>query len=212
MKLKHNDGTLSYPEIFARLDNDETRSMVEAIKEKGFLSYDEIDNRIIDTATALTSGYPIKAYMHAMEFTSYRMAGDSQAKAYKKAFPERCVGKTEGAITGKASIYANGKLPIKLLAASQVPLDLLYMRETHKAIRKLSALIDTGSTDRIQMESADKLLGHIKPNEVLKIEHSTGDSTAEAISSLSESLNSIAAMAQSKLQSGTINAKQLIQR
>jgi len=213
MKLLHNDGTVSLSEVNSRLDNDLTREIIASIADKGYMDVEEIESRIVDTGSAMTGGkYSVKEYMRAMEFTSYRLGGDSQVASYKKTFPDRILGKTDGAVMGKASIYANGKLPIQLLSMSQVPLDLLYMRETHKSIRKLSELVEFGETERIQMESADKLLTHIAPNKTIKIEHDVADSTAEALSSLSDSLNSIADMAMTKLNSGSIDAKTLIQR
>jgi hypothetical protein len=86
------------------------------------------------------------------------------------------------------------------------------MRERHLALRRLSHLIEYGDTERIQMESADKLLGHVKAPEEVKFELDLGIGANDTIAELTESLNSIASMAKSKLDSGTIDAKTLIQR
>jgi len=196
-----------------RLDNARAREICDEIACKGFLDEEELETMIVDTASVLTSGrYKMEDYLRAVEFCSYRLQEDTQVLAYKKTFPSRCVGKTDGAISGKASIYGNGKLVVELLGMSYVPIHLLYGRDRHKSLRKLSWLVDNGDTDRIQMESADKLLAHLKPPEEVKIELEIGLGASQVIEELSESLDKIALMAQAKIESKTIDAKTFIQR
>ncbi len=66
--------------------------------------------------------------------------------------------------------------------------------------------------ERIQMESADKLLAHIKPPEEVKIELDVGLGSEEVLGNISSSLDKLANMAAAKLDSGVLDAKTLIQR
>ena len=196
-----------------RLKTQDTIDLIQRIVDKGYLDEEEIEERMIDTSSVLQTGrYTIPEYMNAIEFTTYRLQEQSQVEAYRRTFPDRCEGKTPGAIAGKASIYGNGKLVTQMLTIAQVPISILYMRERHKAIRKLAYLTDNADTERLQMESADKLLNHIKPPEEIKLELEVGLGAAAALDELKESLDSIATMARRKLDSGVIDAKVLIER
>jgi len=204
---------LNLREINKRLDNPVTLEIMNEITAKGYLDAEELEERLIDTGSVLNTGrYTIPDYLKAVEFTSYRIAEDSQVTAYKKTFPERCMGKTDGAIAGKASIYAHGKMVVQMVGIAQVPLRLLYMRERHRSIRKLAYLVDNAETERVQMESADKLLGHLPDPDEVKVELDMGLGATEVIEDFNQTLNRIADMASKKLESGTINAKELIQR
>jgi hypothetical protein len=213
LKLINKDGQVSLPEVNKRLDNTITQELIKKITDKGYLTSEDIESRIVDTSHILNSGkWKVTDYMKAVEFTSYRLAGDSQVEAYRKTFPERCSTKKNNTILASASIYNSGKLVQHLIGMAQIPLHLLYMRERHAAIRRLAGLIETSMSERIQMEASDKLLTHIKGPEEFKFELDLGIGANDTIAELTDSLNSIAAMAKKKLDDGTIDAKQLIQR
>jgi len=197
-----------------RLDNDTTKACLQQIVDNGHLDEEDLEKGIMEFSHILKGkdGHKVNDYVKAVAFCTHRIMNDSQVVSYKKVFPERCSGKTEGAIAGKASIYSNGKLITQILGFAQVPTHLLYMRERHRAIRKLADLMEDGLTDRIQMESADKLLNHIKPPEEVKIELDIGVGSEEVLGNISESLDKLAALAVGKLESGTLDAKTLIQR
>lgn len=211
--LVYKDGSVNLGEVSRRLENPVTKTIISTIVEKGYMDEDEYIDQLVSVGNVLNSGkWKIADFLAAVEFTSYRLAGDSQVKAYTKAFPDRCLGKTDGAIAGKASIYSHGSLVVQMLGMTQVPLHMLYMRERHIAIRKLAELSQFGETERIQMESSDKLLGHIKPPEEIKVELDVGVGAVDVINDFNETLNNIAEMAKAKLDDGTIDARQLIQR
>jgi len=213
MKIYKKIGNKPLKEIHSRFDNPDIDRIIEGISDKGYLDEEDILVGIVDTKSILETGkYTVPEYLAALEFTRYRMAGDTQSAAYRKTFPERCVGKTDGAITGKASIYAHGKLVMKFMARAEVPLELLYMREVHQSIRKLSELVAHSDNERIQMESADKLLGHIMPKKDQTVVEDIGEGTAAVISEFTRALDNIANTAMGKLNSGDLDAKTLIQK
>ncbi len=204
---------MNLTKLDSRLANPVTKELLDTIVSYGHLDEDDLSSGIVEFSHILggKGGHKVNDYVQAVAFCTHRIMNDSQVAAYKKVFPERCKGKTEGAIAGKASIYSNGKLITQILGFAQVPTHLLYMRERHMAVRKLADLVSTGFTERIQLDAADKLLTHIKPPEEVKIELDVGLGAQEMLDDMKASLDRVAELASKKLADGTFDAKVLIQ-
>jgi len=110
-------------------------------------------------------------YIKAVQFCSHMSTGATQVGAYRKTFPDRVARKRcVGTVNASASIYHKTQLVQGILNLAQIPVHLIFMAERHKAIHKLVSLMENvDATHRIQMESADKILNHIKPPEDSKL-------------------------------------------
>ncbi len=104
-------------------------------------------------------------YVKACEFVTYYYADNNQSEAWKRTFPDRLAKlkkKDDATVSSYASTYFRGGLVQKILRQSAVSLGVFYSGYSHKAVQKLYNLMESSNSDRIQMESADKLLGHLK--------------------------------------------------
>ena len=106
-------------------------------------------------------------YVKACQFVSYYYNEHNQLESYKMTFPDRYqemidAKTSEKNMKTRASVYFRGALVQSLIKQSAVALGVFYAGYSHKAVQKLFNLMESSGSDRIQMESADKLLGHLK--------------------------------------------------
>lgn len=134
---------------------------------------DEFKESLITFSDVLRSNKRVGAseYIKAVQFCSHMSTGSSQLAAYSKTFPDRVAKKkAHGTVVASASLYHKTDLVQGILRMAQIPAHLIFMAERHKAISTLAELMSNpDSTDRIKMESADKILNHIKPPEESKL-------------------------------------------
>ena len=132
-------------------------------------------------------------YIKAVQYCSFIAIGDSQRRAYEKTFPDRVAKKqADGSISASSSFYHRTDLVQKILDMSQIPLHMVFMAEKYKAIQKLSELMTGADSERIQMESADKLLTHLKTPENTKLEIDIGFKKNETLDNLDKTLSMLA--------------------
>lgn len=138
-------------------------------------------------------GTSTKDFIRAVQYCSYIAIGDSQISAYKKTFPDRVAKKgSEGTVSASASFYHRTDLVQSIIKMAQVPMHLIFMAEKYKAIQKLTNLMENADSERIQMESADKLLVHLKTPENSKIEIDIGFKKNETLDNLDATLTALA--------------------
>ena len=140
----------------------------------------EFEKKVISYSTVLTQGrYKASDYISAVEFVTHYLNGDEQAEAYVKTFPDRVKrrvmeGKSPYA-TGAPSMYFQGQLVQAVMAMAQLGIRLRHYNKVDKMVDTLFELATSRtSTDRIRMESADKLLNHLKEPEESKVELEIG--------------------------------------
>lgn len=165
---------------------------------------DTIRNNFIGYTHVLRDGkYKIEDYLNAVSYVSYKLMGLSNQEAYFKTFPNRhaalvAEGKDTKTISSYVSMYTKGKLVNLILEQSLIPVHVLNQDYKQKAINKLAQLMEEGETDRIQMESADKLLTHLATpkdnNYQISVEHTDN-------SGMTELKNALASLAQQQLSS-----------
>lgn len=168
--------TDSFLEVMAKSNKKlATPEVMDEIKE--IVSRDDsldglIQDKIISFSSVMKSGrYKSVDYIRAVQFCSYTAIGDSQIDAYRKTFPDRVAKKkSDSTIQSSASIYASGELVQKIMSQSMVPAHIMFNSERFKAISILSDLMVNSDNERIRMESADKMLGHIAPPKEAKLE------------------------------------------
>jgi len=115
-----------------------------------------------------TGQVSFESYVKVCEFVTRFYSDHNVKEAWMATFPDRVQGVLDRGgddnnLRVTANRYFEGKLVQQVLAQSAVGLGVFYSGYSHKAIQKLYTLMEsTDSTPRIQMESADKLLGHLK--------------------------------------------------
>jgi hypothetical protein len=176
------------------------------------LDKEQFLERIVTYSNVLSSGkYKAKDYIKAVNFCSLMAIGESQVSAYRKTFPDRVANKnTESTIQSSASIYAQGDLVQKIMAQSMIPIHFMFQSERVKALQVLAELSVSADSERIQMESADKLLGRLHetmPKEA-KIELDVNHSHT-GLDELSNALTELAVKQKELHSDGHMNLKQI---
>lgn len=177
----------------------------------------EFHKRVIDYSSILDAGkWKISDYIKAVEFASYYMSGDSQVKAWKKTFPDRFAAKIEAKVSDleknvevSAAIYFRGELVQKVLAQSTVPIRVFHNSKKHEAIEKLASLMRSASSEKVQMESANALLTHLKDPDESKIEIDMNIKEGEAVRHLENAVADLVMQQKLALMSGAITLEQL---
>lgn len=175
----------------------------------------ELEKDIISFSNVLKDGrYKLTDYFKAVEFCAHYLNGSSQVDAYLKTFPEIAKrrileGKTSYA-TGAPPMYFKGDLVQKILAQAQIPVRLFHHHKQHEAINTLFDLMTSPkATDRIKMESADKLLAHLKEPEAQKIELDIGVKEDESVQDLQMAMKELARQQRELIEGGHLTAKQI---
>ena len=185
-------------ELVDMINDAETRNDFEGEFEKKVISYSSI----------LTQGrYKTSDYIKAVEFVTHYLNGDEQAEAYVKTFPEtvkrRIMEGKSSYATGAPSMYFQGKLVQAIMAQAQLGIRLRHYNKIDKAVEVLFDLaVSKSSTDRIKMESADKLLNHLKEPEESKVEIEIGVKKDESGQALEAKILEIAKLQKDAYEKG----------
>ena len=187
--------------------NQELLDMVKAAEHSGDFS-GEFEKKVISYSSVLTQGrYKTSDYISAVEFVTYYLSGDEQAEAYVKTFPDKVKrrileGKAPYA-TGAPSMYFGGQLVQAIMAQAQLGVRMRHYNKIDKMVEALFELaVSPKSTDRIKMESADKLLNHLKEPEESKIELEIGVKKDEGGEALEKKMLEVAIMQKEAFEKG----------
>jgi len=168
----------------------------------------EFEKKVISYSSVLTQGrYKTSDYIAAVEFCTYYLSGDEQAEAYVKTFPDRVrrrvlEGKSPYA-TGAPSMYYSGHLVQAIMAQAQMNVRMRHYNKIDFAVETLYELCTSRtSTDRIRMESADKLLTQLKEPETSKVELEIGIKRDESGEALEKKMREMGAMQKAMFTEG----------
>ena len=191
-----------------------TKKAIETIMEY-HEAPEEYAEQLITFSNVLKGGkYKLEGYIKAVQYVSYRQMNLSMVDSYRRTYPDRCFRngkpKPKGTVDALSSIYDKTQLVQGILSQMQIPLHIMMVAERVKAANVLANLMMNASSERIQMESADKLLNHIKTPESVKIELDLGSKTDDTIKELNDKLESLANYAQGKIMNGTITPVEVL--
>ena len=187
--------------------------LIESLLGSDSIEPDYFKEKLVTFSSVINGMRSVTAvdYIKAVQYCSYMSLGDSQYNAYCKTHPDRVAAKSnDGTVRASANLYHKTDLVQKILAMAEIPFHLMFMSKRYAAIEKLSDLMMNSGSDRIQMESADKLLTHLKPPESSKIEIDIGIGRNSAISSLEATLTALAIQQVDMIGSGKMSAKNVV--
>jgi hypothetical protein len=150
-------------------------------------------------------------YIKAIQYCSFIATGDTQYDAYCKTHPDRVAAKAcDGTVRASANLYHKTDLVQKIIGMTEIPLHMIFMSVKYRAVEKLVHLMDSSASDRIQMESADKLLTHLRTPETSKIQIDIGVKSNETMDSLDKTLMALAQKHVDMISSGVHTAKDIV--
>jgi len=176
---------------------------------------DEFINQLVSFSNILLDGkYKLRDYVKALQFCTYRNLGLSIQNAYEKTFPEKVKrrileNKADSTFQSASSMYSKGILVQKILTQSSVPIRLFFNKERFEALRVLADLMINAKSKRTRMDSADKLLNHLKDPEEYKIELDVGIKQSQYVEELEHTITSLAQKQLDLIASGGYSVKHI---
>lgn len=157
------------------------------------------------------SAHPEK-YLRAVKFVSYLNIGKKQFEAFALSHPEKYLEykqqaedenwdrvKLRNKLSLKGSNFKGTQIVTELLARNTVPLAIRYSDYRNKAVERLATLMDSAESERVQMESADKLLTHLNLDKTeFRMTADIEDNHGSVISTLAGVLDKMVSMHQNE--------------
>lgn len=172
-------------------------------------------NNILGFGKVMEEGkYKISQYINATRFVSYKMLGSNNIEAYTKVFPERyqnmLMGNyTERQIAGVCSVYNKGSLVTKIFEQTLVPTHIVNADLHQKAINQLAFLMMNARSEKVQSDSASKLVDALKMPETTKIELDVGLKEDKSIQELRQTTMDLVAQQRLMIKAGAKTVEEI---
>jgi len=158
--------------------------------------------------------FTIRKYISAIKYISFKLMGYSNVKAYAKTFPQKYAklvaeGTSDKAISVYVHAYNKSKLIALIWEQTLIPTWVLNADKAQEAVNVLAVLMHSGKSERTRLDAADRLLTHLKPPEVQKVQMDIGLKADSTISELKEITLKLAQQQKDLIQSGTRTAKSI---
>lgn len=156
--------------------------------------------------------FKLQNYIDAVRYVSFKLAGDTNIKAWVKTFPDKYKtmlqkGFDEKTISAHVVSFNKSKLVNLIFEQTLVPTHVLNADIYQKAINTQAELMITASSEKVRTDAANSLLHHLKPPETKKIELDITQKESSSISELRDTTMELVAQQKRMLASGMINAK-----
>nr|QTZ82770.1 MAG: hypothetical protein [Enquatrovirus sp.] len=138
-------------------------------------------------------------YINAVKFVTFKLAGDTNVRAYTKTFPERVTrlaqeGHSNEYLSVYANAYAKGKIVTEVHALALVPTHLMYQDYFHLAVKtQVELMTDPNVSPKVRSDAANSLMTHLKTPEVKKAELNVSVNESDTIAELRDVLGQLSA-------------------
>lgn len=156
-------------------------------------------DNIIGYADVLAEGrYKMDDYINAVKYVSFKTMGKTNTAAYIATFPDRYTsfkanGTSDKDIASYITSYNKNKLVNLIYEQTLIPTHILNADIHQKAINRLADLMVNASSEKVQSDSANALLTHLKRPETQKVELDIGVKESSAIAELNHTMKILAA-------------------
>lgn len=194
-----------FPNKLRNSITDEIVDSINAVCTDPMFAENFAENLLTYTSVLDDGRYKLSDYVSAVKYVSCKLLNKSDRVAYSIALPERfermlAAGYTDKEISSYVSAYKSGKLVQGILTQTMTPSYVLNMGLYQEGINKLAQLMRSADSERVQMESADKLLNYIKPPETSIVSIDVGTRNNDAIKDLENSMAALVAQQKQMLQ------------
>jgi len=210
-----------------------TLDQVKKIMPRG--SFASLGQKVVDSINALTHGqdqdlyrenilgyssalkdgqYKSGDYVNAVKYVTRKMLGDSNIDAYVKTFPHRYqymlnANYQQKHIEARVSNYNSNKLVAKVYEQTLIPTHIVNADLHQKAINQLAFLMMHARSEKVQSDSAAKLVDALKMPETTKIELDVGVKDSDTIKELHGTMLELAAMQRKGIKMGVQTAQEV---
>ena len=173
-------------------------------------------DNIIGYADVLAEGrYKLDDYINAVKYVSFKTMGKTNIAAFVATFPDRYAsykanGTNDKDIASYITSYNKNKLVNIIYEQTLVPTHILNADIHQKAINHLAKLMtDSDVSYKVQSDSANALLTHLKRPEVQKVELDVGIKESPMIQELNKTLIGLATQQKDLIKQGVYSPKEV---
>jgi len=172
------------------------------------------DNIIMYTSVMQEGRFKVADYIKAVQYVSCKLLGASNKVAWKNCFPARYqhyldIQMEERHIDSVVSAYNRGMLVNKIYEQTLIPAHIYNQGTYQKAINKLAELMMYAKSEKVQSDSAARLVEALKVPETQKIELDLNVKADNSINELRESTLQLVAQQRQMLTAGAMSPKQV---
>jgi hypothetical protein len=158
--------------------------------------------------------FQLDQYLNAVKYVCYKNMGDSNISAYVKTFPTKyqnfLTKKTEQKdIARYVTAFNQSKLVNLIFEQTAIPLHILNQTKKQDAINQLAYLMKNAKSEKVQQESANSLLTHLKTPDDSKLEIDVTIKEDKTINALKKTMRELVQQQVVGLESGTMTAQQI---
>jgi hypothetical protein len=156
--------------------------------------------------------FKIEDYVNACKYVSYKLMGDSNVAAYTKTFPQRYQalvnnGTSDKDIASYVSAYNKNKLVNLIFEQTLIPVHVMNADIHQKAINHLAYLMLNAKSEKVQSDSAAKLVDALKAPEATKIKLDISLAEGSVIEDLRQTTRQLAQQQRELIESGAMRVK-----
>lgn len=154
-------------------------------------------------------------YVNACKFATFKLAGNTDVRAYALTFPDRIRRMERDKVPNShlyqyASIYSKNKTVVEVMAKLVVPTHIMFQDIFHQAVKVQSELmLDDKISPKVRSDAANSLMTHLKTPEVKQAELKVDVQGSGAIEQLAEALGSLSGKQSEMLREGRYSLKDI---
>lgn len=154
-------------------------------------------------------------YVNACKFATFKLAGNTDVRAYALTFPDRIRRMERDKVPNShlyqyASIYSKNKTVVEVMAKLVVPTHIMFQDIFHQAVKVQSELmLDAKISPKVRSDAANSLMTHLKTPEVKQAELKVDVQGSGAIEQLAEALGSLSGKQSEMLREGRYSLKDI---
>ncbi len=172
------------------------------------------DNLIGYSSILKENRHTLKQYVRAIRYCTYKMADCTNIEAFVKSSPEKyqdMVNKNydERNISSNITIFSKSKLVTGIMDMATIPTHLINADLHQKAINHLAYLMINARSEKVQSDSAAKLVDTLKLPETAKIELDIKGGQDSAIDDLRQSTLELVKQQKMMIEAGVSSAKMI---
>ena len=154
-------------------------------------------------------------YVNACKFATFKLAGNTDVRAYALTFPDRIRRMERDKVPNShlyqyASVYSKNKTVVEVMAKLVVPTHIMFQDIFHQAVKvQAELMVDDTISPKVRSDAANSLMTHLKTPEVKQAELKVDVQGSGAIEQLAEALGSLSGKQSEMLREGKYSLKDI---
>jgi len=172
------------------------------------------DNILMYTNVMQEGRFKVPDYIKAVQYVTCKLLGTSNKIAWRNTFPDRYqhyqdIQMEERHIDSVVSAYNRGQLVNKIYEQTLIPSHIINQGTYQKAINKLAELMMFAKSEKVQSDSAARLVEALRMPETQKVELDLTVKGDNSINELRESTLALVAQQKEMLLAGAMTPKEI---